>query len=357
MMNTSAHRERRSYLAWMLLVLLTAVALRLLSLATIPPGLTHDEADHGLTAWNIVNGAREVYFTIGYGREPFYDYATAVLMYFLGPTYLAGRLTAVFFSLVLIAGMAAWVRRAWGWQTAVLTAAGLAVGFWPLMTARQSLRSVTLPALFVLAVYLFWRGLEESNGQARSVKKAFLTAENAESAEIFLRPVLFFGAAGILLGLTFYTYIPARVLWAIFPATLVYVAWQNRPLLRRAGRGTAVMLLTAGLVGAPLFVYLATHPAAETRIGQLSAPLTAVTQGNFTPLWQNIRAGLGLFFVAGDDFWRYNISGQPLLPPLMAALFVMGLLVATGADSNGSAAGGLAPDWRPFWRWPGCLAV
>jgi hypothetical protein len=162
MMVAAMRKGQNAYLAWMLLVLLTAVSLRLFSLATIPPGLTHDEADHGITAWSIVNGARALYFTIGYGREPLYDYATAVLMRFLGPTYLAGRLTAVYFSLILIAGMAAWVRRAFGWQTAVLAAAGLAVSFWPVMTARQSLRSITLPALFVLVVYLFWRGLEEN---------------------------------------------------------------------------------------------------------------------------------------------------------------------------------------------------
>ncbi|MCZ7666289.1 MAG: hypothetical protein M5U34_03095 [Chloroflexi bacterium] len=84
--------------------------------------MTHDEADHGITAWSIVEGSRALYFTIGYGREPLYDYATALLMAGLGPTVLAGRLTAVFFSLILISGMAAWVRRAFDWQTAVLTA-------------------------------------------------------------------------------------------------------------------------------------------------------------------------------------------------------------------------------------------
>ena len=66
-------KERYAYLAWMLLALLTAVSLRLIALSTPPPALTHDEADHGLTAWSIVNGARALYFTIGYGREPLYD--------------------------------------------------------------------------------------------------------------------------------------------------------------------------------------------------------------------------------------------------------------------------------------------
>ncbi|MCK5919939.1 MAG: glycosyltransferase family 39 protein, partial [Methylococcales bacterium] len=145
--------------ALFVLILATAVSLRLYSLPNIPPGLTHDEADHGITAWNIVNGSRAVYFTIGYGREPLYDYATAAVMSLLGPTFMAGRLTAVAFSLCTLIGMTAWVRRAFDTQTALLTAAGLAVSFWPLMSARQMLRSVTLPALFVWAVYFFWLGV------------------------------------------------------------------------------------------------------------------------------------------------------------------------------------------------------
>ncbi|MCZ7666288.1 MAG: hypothetical protein M5U34_03090 [Chloroflexi bacterium] len=88
----------------------------------------------------------------------------------------------------------------------------LAVSFWPLMTARQMLRSETLPALFVLAVYGFWRGLEQADQQPAAAKTW-----------------LYFLGGGLLLGLTIYTYLPARILWLIFPATLLYLAWQKRP--------------------------------------------------------------------------------------------------------------------------------
>ena len=56
--------------AWLVLILLAAASLRLVGLSQIPPGLTHDEADHGLDAWGVVNGDRPIYFTVGYGREP-----------------------------------------------------------------------------------------------------------------------------------------------------------------------------------------------------------------------------------------------------------------------------------------------
>ena len=96
-MSTLEPSSRIKHYGWLLLILLVALFLRLYNITTIPPGLTHDEADHGIAAWSIVSeGVRDIYFTVGYGREPLYDYATAVMMTFLGPTFLAGRITAVF---------------------------------------------------------------------------------------------------------------------------------------------------------------------------------------------------------------------------------------------------------------------
>lgn len=303
----------QTYVGWLLLILLAAVSLRLFALPHIPPGLTHDEAAHGMTAAAILEGSHAVYFTIGHGREPLYDYLTAAVMAGIGPTALAGRLTAVYSSLLLIAGMAAWSQRAFDRRTAVLTAAGLALGFWPLMAARQSLRSITLPALLVLALLFFWRGWQNNR-----------------------RPWRDFLLAGLFLGLTFYTYIPARALWLLFPLTVAYAWLIARPLARRAGRGLLATLIIAGLIGLPLFLFLQANPEAEIRIRELSGPLRHPAQ-----LRQNIAGGLAIFTFRGDDFWRYNIPGRPLLGPVMGLLFGIGLIWA----------GWLA--LRPFWRRPG----
>lgn len=303
-------RNTRRYLG-IILILLAATLLRLHNIASIPPGLTHDEADHAVDAWGVVNGIRPIYFTVGYGREPLYDYSTALLMRFMGPTYLASRLTSVFFSLLLIAGTYAWVRRAVGERAAWLTAAGLAVGFWPLMISRHALRTITMPALFVLAVFWFWRGWQPAGqppGRAH--------------------PWRYFLLAGLLLGVTFYTYIPARILWALFPALLLYLALTDRPGLQRAWPGTLLMLATAGLVAAPLFLYLAAHPQAEVRLDQLAGPLVAAAELNFEPLFNNILGGLKTLTFSGDSQWRYNIAGRPFLPPLLGLLFYAGLGLA-----------------------------
>ena len=315
--------------AWIVLILLAAAGLRLLMLGDarpgmtgVPPGMTHDEADHGLTALSILDGARALYFPIGYGREPLYDYATAVVMRVTGPTILAGRLTSVYFSLLLIAAVYAWARRAFGAPVALLTAAGLAAGFWPLMTARQALRSSALPAVFALGVLFFWQGMGE---QRRTATGSSL---------------LPFVASGLLLGLSFYTYLPARVLWLALPALVGYL-WLWGDLPNRPTKGLLITLLIAAAVAAPLLLYLAARPALEVRVAELSAPLRAAAGGDFSPLWANATAALRLFSIEGDQTWRYNIPGRPLLPWPLSWLFYAGLLVAgwlvvVGLKKNGT---------------------
>lgn len=297
-----------------LLIFMIAVFLRLYLLTEIPPGMTHDEADHGLDAWGVVGGIRPIYFTVGYGREPLFDYATAVLMSFLGPTYLAGRLTAVFFSLILLAATYAWTHRAFNQRIALFTVAGLAVSFWGVMTSRHALRSVTMPALFTLAVYGFWRvGMGGIYGDLWGLKRRWMA--------VFV---------GIGLGLTFYTYIPSRIMWLLLPAISVVALLVNRHRWRELLLALVVTLGLAAVVGFPLFYHLSTTDA-EARLDQLDGPLDAAREGNFAPLLTNAWGALKLFTVegdAGDVIWRYNIPGRPLLTPVMGILFYLGIAIA-----------------------------
>jgi hypothetical protein len=312
-----AHRR-----AWLVLILLVAAFLRLAALDDIPPGLTHDEADHGLDAWGVVNGIRPLYFSVGYGREPLFDYSTAGLMNFLGPSYMAGRLTAAFFSLILVAGTFAWTRRAFDGRVALLATAGVAVSFWAVMTGRQALRSVTFPALFALAAYFFWTGLKHSLPHRSSEHDSKPTTVGLQS------PATSFLFAGFILGITFYAYLPARIMWVIFPALLIFLLLFDRSLFSRTWRGTALMLLTAALVAAPMFIFLATNPGAEVRLDQLSGPLEDVARGDFSQLLANSFDSLKLFTFSGDSLSRYNIPERPLLSTPMAVLFIIGLVIA-----------------------------
>ena len=113
---------------------------------TIPPGFTHDEAGHGHDAIAIAHGARPLYETVGYGREPLYDYVVAMFMPFFGENYLTLRIVSALAGLLLIVVMHFWVRRAFDVPTAIATSAFLATSFWAAMVSRQALRSALLPA-------------------------------------------------------------------------------------------------------------------------------------------------------------------------------------------------------------------
>jgi len=312
-----AHRR-----TWLVLILLVAALLRLAALDEIPPGLTHDEADHGLDAWGVVNGIRPLYFTVGYGREPLFDYSTAGLMTFMGSSYMAGRLTAAFFSLVLVAGTYAWIRRAFNKKTALLAAAGVAISFWAVMTGRQALRSVTFPALFAIAAYFFWTAIKHM------LKPREIDPDTNQGSTILRSPTAAFIAAGVILGITFYAYLPARIMWVIFPALLLFYLLFDRPLFKKTWRGVVFMLLAAALVAAPLFIFLATNPGAEIRLDQLSGPLEDAVSGDFNQLLSNAAGSLKLFTIAGDELSRYNIPGRALLSAPAAVLFIIGLIMA-----------------------------
>lgn len=292
---------------WIVLILLVAAALRLWLLADVPPGMTHDEADHGLDAWGVVQGIRPIYFSVGYGREPFFDYASALLMASWGSTYLAGRLVAVFSGLIMVAAAYAWVKTAFNWRVAILTTAGLSVSFWAVMTARHALRSVTMPALFTLAAWFFWRALRKRQRDQTAWRE--------------------FAIAGLLLGITFYTYMPARIMWAIFPALLIFWVVFERSVARRMWQGMLAMLALMGIVALPLLYFLSTTET-EQRLDQLSGPLTAATKGDLAPLWHNAIGSLRLFTIEGDSLWRYNLPGRPFLTPMIGVLFYAGLVVA-----------------------------
>ncbi len=311
-------RSRRLEMALFVLILLIGVLLRFAALESIPPGLTHDEADHTHDAARVLQGDRPIYFTVGYGREPLYDYVTAVVMLVAGQGFMASRLTAALFGIALLVLVYLWVRRAtrnpW---LALATMAGLAVSFWGVSTSRQALRSVTLPVMFMAA--------------ALAMRSGIRIAEDTETParpKVTMTHWSWFVLAGLFLGLSFYTYLAARIMWLIFPLFCIFLAITQRGAIRRIWPGLFLMLSLAALIAAPLASYLITHPAAEARIDQLSGPIDALFAGKAKPLLRNIQAGLAMITLRGDDLWLYNIPGKPLLGPVISILFYLGLGLA-----------------------------
>ena len=313
----------RSPAPLLLIILLVAFALRAWSLNGIPPGLTHDEANHGREAIGILNGIYLYFFPLNYGSEPLYSYTVALFMALLGKGAFALRLVNVVFGTLTIAMTYAWASPRLGRTTALLGAALMAVSFWPLASSREALRVGMLPFFMVLAVIAFWRILETDDGRPQT------TDHRPQTPRVVVRRPWSVVLFGLAVALTLHIYLAARVSWLLFPAFLGYLGLFHRLVFRHAWRPVVVGLLLAGALIAPMFLYLRAHPEMQTRLDMFDGPLGAVRAGNFVPILLNVRDAL-LAFVwpgFGDRFLAYNIPGRPVLDVVSAVFFMVGLLI------------------------------
>ncbi|MBP6015252.1 MAG: glycosyltransferase family 39 protein [Candidatus Promineofilum sp.] len=325
--------------AVVLLILLAAFALRVWHLTGLPPGLTHDEANHGREAIGILNGVYLYFFPLNYGSEPLYSYTVALFMALLGRGVLALRLVNVVFGTAAIALTYVWASPRLGRPVALLGAALMAVSFWPLASSREALRVGMLPFFMALAVYAFWRmthnELRMTNENTSAVREpGFLRAgrQSAPASTRLTRHSSFVILFGLAVALTLHIYLAARVSWLLFPAFLAYLALIDRAAFRRLWPSALAGLSLAAALVAPMFLYLRAHPEMQTRLDMLDRPLQDIAAGRFGPIWLNVRDAL-LAFVwpgFGDQFLAYNIPGRPVLDAVSAVFFVAGVLVCLG---------------------------
>ena len=312
-----------------------AFALRAYWFLSIPPGLTHDEAGHGHDAASTLKGITPIYFTVGYGREPLFDYVNSILIFFMGANVLTLRFAAIAWGTITLALTYRIARIAFDRNTAMIALALMSVSFWQLATSRQILRSGMLPVEISVAVILFLK-LTSATPDRSAYDSA--NVKFSKTCQVLLTIGL-----ALAIAASFYTYIPSRILWLIFPLTLItnYLLQITRPQQSRITHhairnpalsvveGTLSAILLALLLASPLFLYLSQHPDAEQRIGMLNEPLTKLQNGDPSQLINNSREFFLAFFLDGhgDHFLAYTIPGRALFDPITAILFGIGLFL------------------------------
>jgi 4-amino-4-deoxy-L-arabinose transferase-like glycosyltransferase len=299
-----------------ILILLLAFALRTHRLAEIPPGLTHDEANHGRDSINILDGVLLFYFPLNYGSEPLYNYVVAGSMAMIGENLYALRYVNVVFGLLTIAATYLWANWAFGRRVALVAAGLIAFSFWPLATSRQALRAGMLPFIATAGVIFFWRIYHWASHAAAGRTNKWGRGQ-------------WWALIGFVASVatTLHTYLAARVLWAIYPVFLAYLALFHRPIAKRLWRPAVGGLFAVFLLVVPMFVYVQAHPEAETRLQMLDGPLESLRTGDLLPILENAWFGfLALIWRGyGDHFLAYNIPGRPVLSIVTALFFLVGL--------------------------------
>jgi hypothetical protein len=251
------------------LLLITAVAtgLRFYCIDRLPPGLHYDEAFNNLLALRLPHWDPfpVFFFDVEFGRCVLHPYLIALLFQATGPIVLGGRLVSA------VAG--------------TLTV--------PLLffLSRVGMEYIMVPTLAVPAFGAIWRALH---------RQRFWDAV----------------AAGVILGLTPYTYPPALFVPLFLALFFGCRAIFERGFLRANWRILAIVTCVALLVVAPMAHFFVTHPHWLTlRAGQ-------VVRGDRL---EGISKTMRGIFTQGDLNPRQNLPGRPALDPIQAALFILGV--------------------------------
>ena len=303
---------------WILLILAMAVVLlRLFQLTENPPGFFIDEGAHGLDALRVLQGEHAVFFPGNQGREGLVVYAIALSISSFGRTALAIRLPTALASastvfVVFWLGQLLFGRdengRAKPWRGLLIAGVGaglLAVSLNWTILGRIAFRANFLPLLLCLCLALLWSGWRQ---------------------RIWWQIAL----AGVCAGLLPYTYIAARftpILFLFFGLSFLFpLGYISKQRIRTALPRLGVFVGVAGLIAAPIFIFFALQPDLFVmRSKDLWIFSPTLSQG--TPLrallgnvWEHLLA----FGFHGDQNWRHNFAGQPVLNPWEAFFFWLG---------------------------------
>jgi len=311
-------KSRRAFLVTLLVILLVAGALRLYRLPELPLGLHYDEAANGILATGIAAGDdRPVFISAYTGKEVLFFYWAALWIKLLGATATSGSpLLALRLSSAL-AGVAAVAAAVWMARElfhdhpevrwiALLSGGFLATSFWHLILSRYGFRAVTQPLLQALTVAALWRGLRLAPARAAFGR----------------RRTLWLVVAGLCCGLTGYTYLAARAFPIPLAAGLLALILADQEQRRARLRQIGLVVLVAALVLAPEVIFWIGHP------GTFLNRARQVAATDWSDIWRGFRACLGMFFVAGDPYIRFNLPLRPIFAPTGALLFVLGIVLS-----------------------------
>jgi hypothetical protein len=305
-------RVTLAHLQVLVIILITSLAalFRLYQIAQLPPGDGYDPAYYGVDALEILRGARPIFFPANFGREALFSYLVAACTLVFGPTALSVHLTAAIVGILtipaiyllaeeLFAEEAAPVRL-WGSAVAALM---MAVSYWHLNWSRYGVRAILVPLFAAWTIYFLWRGIRTQSRWA-------------------------FGACGIALGSSLYTYQAARLLPVLVVAGFVFHCIQQRALTRRDAENFLLVVGISFVVFAPLGCYFLGHPGAfSERILQtlVITPPKSIAE-NLQTFTQQCLKVLLLFGIQGDAEPYSTIPGRPVLNIFFTGLFYVGLI-------------------------------
>ena len=236
------------------------------------------------------------------------------------------RLPSAIIGTLLIPAAYWMARELFGRRVGLLTAALAAITLWPLHLSLISFRAGSLPLFLALAI------------------GAGVHAYRSGRAWHWI-------VAGMLYGLTFYTYLASRFTPIALALLLVLMLIMRRN--KRLWRNLIIFAVTVAIVLTPLiFTALTQWEVVMGRPGDLSIFNPAINHGD--PIGTLVRStanAVGMFFWRGDRIPRHNVPYRPVFDPILVIFFALGLIrliiAALRPDSAAAAAAARFSTARP----------
>lgn len=295
--------------SWVLLILILIIAafFRFYKLDTLPPGLHPDEAANGLDIIRMMdNHDFRVFYNTNGPREALFFYLQGIFVLLLGFTQLALRLAPAIIGVLTVWGLYLLSKEWLDKNTALLATFFLAVSSWHIQFSRNGFRAIMTP---LILVFLFY----------------FLTKAVREKKRIY------FILTGAFFALGFYTYLAYIMILPIVFFFVIYLLILHRDnfknFIRNNWQNIIIGFITAIIVYAPMGVHIFHYPGDFlARAGGVSI-LNSEFGNPLQSLIKNTAKALLMFNWVGDENYRHNYNGWPMLDPIVGIFFVLGSIL------------------------------
>ncbi len=306
---TALPRRLSPYTLCFILILLVALALRVVMLDSLPPALFRDEAEKALNGYMLAFTARDLdgrflplfIKVFGVTTSAVYQYACVPFMWLMGLSEWSARMPAVLAATLTLLFNYLFMARAVNKQTALIASLFLALSPWHIIFSRWGQQGIFLPMFASLAL---WSG--------------------ANWAQTKRTPWLVLSA--VAAGLMIYTYDVARL---FVPLMLLCSFFIFLPTIRKNKKPVAIAVICGTLVVLPIaWLLLFNTGAAQARFSNVSIfsrnnTLTGILSDFLRNYWNHWSFDFLLLY--GDAELRHG-AGVGVLNPVEWIALLTGIV-------------------------------
>jgi 4-amino-4-deoxy-L-arabinose transferase-like glycosyltransferase len=288
-----------------IVIVLLAAFFRLFRLESLPPGLHPDEAANGLDIFRIQDGdIRPLYNTNG-PRESLFFFLQGLFVFIFGNTILALRLAPALIGTSAVAVTYLLTKEWFSRQTALMAAFFIATAPWAVTMSRNGFRASMIPLMIPLTLWLFTKSMQK-------------------------RRWYWYVLTGISFGAGFYTYLAFRLTPLIIIMVASFAVFKYKSRVKELIKPVLIMVLAATITLIPMLLFTLEHP--EDVLGGRSSVSFTNPELNDGKPWQTLAETVGktalMFNFYGDENFRHNLGGAPMLNGFVGILFILGLLIS-----------------------------